>query len=412
MSKSTMENLFFKSLRGKRLAITAVSLALFVTILSLVLFEGTKKSITLDVNGEELNIKTHAHTVGKLLSEQEIKVAKHDLVIPSVNTPIEDGLSVRWEQSQQVAINVDQEIKSVWTTDDRVGDVLAKAGIEITDYDVVSPELHEQLGKGSSITVQKAFEITLNDGGKEKKVQSTSTTVADFLKRENIHLNGDDRLNREAEGYLKPGSIVEVVRVEKVTDVVEEPANFAVETRNDPSLLKGREKIVQVGKKGTVSRKFEIVKENGKEVSRKLVEEKSIKKPQTKVVSIGSKVMVASATTRSSNSKSGTKSVSRNDSAGGKEFYVTATAYTAGCNGCSGITATGINLRTNPNLKVIAVDPSVIPLGSKVWVEGYGYAVAGDTGGAIKGKKIDLHVPTKSDAYKFGRRQVKIKIID
>ena len=57
-------------------------------------------------------------------------------------------------------------------------------------------------------------------------------------------------------------------------------------------------------------------------------------------------------------------------------------------------TATGINLRSNPNLKVIAVDPSVIPLGSKVWVEGYGYAVAGDTGGAIKGNKIDLFMPT------------------
>ena len=100
MSKSTMKNLFFKSLRSKQIAITVVSLTLFVTVISLVLFEGTKKSITLDVNGEELNIKTHAHTVGELLSEQEIEVAEHDLVIPSVNTPIEDGLSIRWEQSQ------------------------------------------------------------------------------------------------------------------------------------------------------------------------------------------------------------------------------------------------------------------------------------------------------------------------
>ncbi|MEK5067665.1 ubiquitin-like domain-containing protein [Sporosarcina sp. FSL K6-1508] len=412
MSKSTMKNLFYKSLRSKKIAITVVSLTLFVTVISLVLFEGTKKSITLDVNGEELNIKTHAHTVGKLLSEQEIKVAKHDLVIPSVNTPIEDGLSVRWEQSQQVAINVDQEITSVWTTDYKVEDVLAEAGIEVTEDDVVKPELHEQLGKDNSITVQKAFDITLNDGGEEKNIRTTSTTVADFLKRENIHLNDDDRLNRKAEGYLKPGSIVAIVRVEKVTDVVEEPANFAVETRNDPSLLKGREKVVQAGKKGTVSRKFEIVKENGKEVSRKLLEEKKIKNPQTKIVSIGSKVMVAS--TMSTNSKAG-RNVSRGNSgapAGGKEFFVTATAYTAGCNGCSGITRTGINLRANPNLKVIAVDPKVIPLGSKVWVEGYGYAVAGDTGGAIKGKKIDLHVPTKNEAYKFGRRQVKVKIID
>lgn len=93
-----------------------------------------------------------------------------------------------------------------------------------------------------------------------------------------------------------------------------------------------------------------------------------------------------------------------------KTFYVEATAYTAYCTGCSGISKTGINLRANPNLKVIAVDPRVIPLGSKVWVEGYGYAVAGDTGGAIKGNKIDLHMATKKQAYSWGRRNVQIKV--
>ena len=97
---------------------------------------------------------------------------------------------------------------------------------------------------------------------------------------------------------------------------------------------------------------------------------------------------------------------------GGKEFYVSATAYTASCAGCSGITATGINLKANPGLKVIAVDPNVIPLGSKVYVEGYGYAVAGDTGGAIKGNKIDLFVANHSDAIAFGRKQVKVTILN
>ena len=410
MSNSTMENLFFKSLRSKQIAVTVLSLILFVTIISVVLFEGTKESVTLDVNGEQQKIKTHAHTVGALLSEQEIEVAEFDVVTPSVNTPVEDGLSIRWEQSQQVAIQVDQDKKSIWTTDDTVEDVLAEAGIEVTEHDVVSPGLQEQLGEDNSISVQKAFEVTLNDGGEEKEVWSTSTTVADFLKRENIHLDDDDRLNRKAEGYLKPGSIVEVVRVEKVTDVVEEPANFVVETRNDPKLLKGREKVVQQGKKGAVSRKFEIVKENGKEVSRKLLAETTITEPQKKIVAVGSKVMVADASTKSKG-----VAVSRSNSAApseGKEFYVTATAYTAHCNGCSGITRTGINLRTNPKVKVIAVDPKIIPLGSKVWVEGYGHAVAGDTGGAIKGMKIDLHVPSKSEAYKFGKRKVKMKIID
>lgn len=95
-----------------------------------------------------------------------------------------------------------------------------------------------------------------------------------------------------------------------------------------------------------------------------------------------------------------------------KEITVTATAYTASCEGCSGITATGINLKDNPDKKVISVDPNVIPLGSKVYVEGYGTAVAGDTGGAIKGKKIDVFVPSQEKALEWGRKQVSVKILN
>ncbi|MER1986635.1 MAG: 3D domain-containing protein [Solibacillus sp.] len=93
-----------------------------------------------------------------------------------------------------------------------------------------------------------------------------------------------------------------------------------------------------------------------------------------------------------------------------KTYRMVATAYTAYCKGCSGITKTGIDLRENPDAKVVAVDPKVIPLGSKVWVEGYGNAVAGDIGGAIKGKKIDIHVKNKATAYNWGRRTVTVKV--
>ena len=111
--------------------------------------------------------------------------------------------------------------------------------------------------------------------------------------------------------------------------------------------------------------------------------------------------------------KETTKTPSRSDGAEEKkEFTVSATAYTANCNGCSGITKTGINLKQNPDMKVIAVDPSVIKLGTKVHVEGYGYAIAGDIGGAIKGNKIDVFIPTKDAAYKWGRKDVKITILD
>ncbi|QGH36472.1 LysM peptidoglycan-binding domain-containing protein [Gracilibacillus salitolerans] len=96
----------------------------------------------------------------------------------------------------------------------------------------------------------------------------------------------------------------------------------------------------------------------------------------------------------------------------GETISVTATAYTAECDGCSGVTATGIDLLENRNMKVIAVDPSVIPLGTRVHVEGYGEAIAGDTGGAIKGNKIDIHVPTKDEAYEWGVRSVDVTILD
>ncbi|MGM5004823.1 LysM peptidoglycan-binding domain-containing protein [Bacillus licheniformis] len=95
-----------------------------------------------------------------------------------------------------------------------------------------------------------------------------------------------------------------------------------------------------------------------------------------------------------------------------KEITVTATAYTANDGGISGITKTGVDLNANRNAKVIAVDPSVIPLGTKVYVEGYGEATAEDTGGAIKGHKIDVFIPDKKDAFNWGVKTVKVKILN
>ncbi|MBM7600754.1 3D (Asp-Asp-Asp) domain-containing protein/LysM repeat protein [Virgibacillus halotolerans] len=96
----------------------------------------------------------------------------------------------------------------------------------------------------------------------------------------------------------------------------------------------------------------------------------------------------------------------------GKTISVSATAYTGQCDGCSGVTSTGVDLNANPNAKVIAVDPSVIPLGSKVHVEGYGEATAADVGGAINGNKIDVHVPTKGEANNWGVKTVNVTILD
>ncbi|OAK33268.1 cell wall-binding protein EntB [Bacillus wiedmannii] len=99
-----------------------------------------------------------------------------------------------------------------------------------------------------------------------------------------------------------------------------------------------------------------------------------------------------------------------------RELTVVATAYTAdpsenGTYGGRVLTAMGHDLTSNPNMRIIAVDPKVIPLGSKVWVEGYGEAIAGDTGSAIKGNRIDVLMGSKSKAMNWGRQTVKVKIL-
>lgn len=94
----------------------------------------------------------------------------------------------------------------------------------------------------------------------------------------------------------------------------------------------------------------------------------------------------------------------------GKEMYVSATAYSPEESGPT--TRLGYNIHQNPNMKLIAVDPTVIPLGSRVWVEGYGEAIAGDTGSAIKGYKIDVLMPTKAQALSWGRKTVKVIVLD
>ncbi|OOR66008.1 enterotoxin [Bacillus mycoides] len=112
-----------------------------------------------------------------------------------------------------------------------------------------------------------------------------------------------------------------------------------------------------------------------------------------------------------------TQEVSKNNTQSAKrELTVVATAYTAdpsenGTYGGRVLTAMGHDLTENPNMRIIAVDPKVIPLGSKVWVEGYGEAIAGDTGSAIKGNRIDVLMGSKSKAMNWGRQTVKVKIL-
>ena len=394
---NNMKNLFSKPLRKKRLAVMFASFIVLIAASGFAMYETTKKTVALTLDGQKKTITTHAETVQGILDELEISLHSEDYVFPSVNTKVKDQSKVVWNPAKKVKVTIGNEKKTVWTTADTVAQLLTEQSVSVNEFDKVYPRSEAKIKKGMNITFQRAFPLSLVDGGIEKKAWSTSTTVADFLVQQGITLNQLDRVEPNDENIVKENDVINVIRVEKVTDVVEEPVDFAVVTQKDASLAKGTQKVLNEGQKGLVAKKFEVILENGKEVIRNLINETIIAQKQDKIVAVGTMALA--------------QQVSRGK-ATGKEFYVRATAYTAFCNGCSGITATGINLRTNPNMKVIAVDPSIIPLGTKVYVEGYGYAIAADKGSAIKGYKIDVFIPSKTDAFKWGNRKVKIQILE
>ncbi|MEH7076189.1 ubiquitin-like domain-containing protein [Neobacillus drentensis] len=393
-----MKNPFPKSLSRKTLTIAFASFVVLLTSLGILYYEGSKKVVAITLNNQQKVVKTHADTVKELLDELDVSTRSQDYLQPKANTKVKDHLMVVWKQAKRVHIVKDNEKKTIWTTADSVAGLLKEQNIVLSKHDSISPRPQAAIQDKMNIGIKKAFHLTYVDGGKKQQIWATSATVADFLSQQGIELNELDRVEPSLTETIAKNGVVNVIRVEKVTDVVEEPVQFAVVTKKDDRLEKGKEKILSKGKKGLVSKQYEVLLENGKEVSRKLLSEQKIAEKQDKVVAVGTKDL--------------SLQVSRGANEQGKEFYVTATAYTAYCNGCSGRTATGLNLRANPNMKVIAVDPRVIPLGSKVYVEGYGYAVAADTGGAIKGYIIDLFMPSNKDCYRWGRKKVKIKILE
>lgn len=378
------------------MAITFASFVVLAALLGFSYYEGSKKTLALTLNGQQKVVKTHANTVKEVFAQLEIPLNSKDYLSPSANAKVKDNQEIVWKQAKQVQIVQDNEKKTIWTTAGTVAELLKEQQIVLNEQDEISAKPEEQIKSKMDIRIKLALHLTLVDGGNEQQVWSTSATVADFLTQQGIKLNEFDRVEPSLSETLQKDGVINVIRVEKVTDVVEEPIQFAVITKKDEGLEMGKQVTVTEGKQGIVSKEYEVILENGKEVSRKIIGEQKLREKLDKVVAVGTKELDIQ--------------VSRGAETG-TEFYVNTTAYTAYCNGCSGRTATGFDLRANPGAKVIAVDPRVIPLGTKVYVEGYGYAVAADTGGAIKGHKIDVFFPTKAEAFRWGVRKVKIKIL-
>lgn len=385
-----------------------------IGVLALVLFSGyvvyetAKAEVVIVNNGEEQVVHTHKNTVEELFAEAGITVGAHDAISHEIDAPVENGMKIDYKTAMQVTVVIDGTAESFYTTEDTIQGFYKEQNLSFSEHDDVSHQQTEAIEDGLEINVTKAYDVAINDGGEKKVVSATGGTVEELLANHDIVLNDADKIKPGLDKTVKKDMEISIVRVTTETEEVAEAVAYSTEEKQDSSLPKGEEKIITQGQEGQIVKEYKITKENGKEVNRELVDEEVKKESVNHVVAVGTK----EATQKSDSNLVTLSDKSSNEPSGGKTLTVTASAFTASCSGCSGVTSTGINLQANPNMKVIAVDPNVIPLGSKVWVEGYGVAVAGDTGGAIKGNRIDVHVPNKSAAYSWGVRTVQVKIIN
>ncbi|MBD1371240.1 G5 domain-containing protein [Hazenella sp. IB182357] len=244
-------------------------------------------------------------------------------------------------------------------------------------------------------------EVRLQDGsnGIESYI-TTAATVGEFLEEEDVKLGELDELQIAADTKIEDQMVIVIDRLEKKTSEKIDKVPFKTVNKKDDSLEKGKKKTDKKGKEGQKIYEVTQLYKNGKPVEKDgkpVITEKLIKtiEPIDQIVKIGTKEKVVASTPASASASS----------PAGKKITVKTTWYTATGNQ----TATG----TWPKKGTIAVDPNVIPLGTRLYVPGYGYGVAEDTGGAIKGNKIDLFFPTRSQGQSWNHNPtLTITILD
>lgn len=379
-----------------------VTVLLLLVVVGFVGLEVTKKDVVFTHNGETETVVTRAETVEALLEELEINPSEDDYLSHDLTTNISSDMEVEYKEAVEVVVNDQANTTTYMTTASTVGGFLETENIQIASHDELSVASDEAITDALTLDIDRAVNVAVTDGTNETmNIYTTADTVEDLLKEQQLELSDLDRVEPGIEEAVTADMAVDVIRVEEVTDVVEQEVAFSTVRKNDSALTKGKEQVVESGANGLVEKRYSVVLENGEEVSRELVSEDVKKEASQRVVAVGTKV-IQQAPSRGTSS-----------AVTGKTITMHATAYNWNCATCDGrgLTATGYNVKANPD-GVIAVDPSVIPLGTKVYVEGYGYAVARDTGGAIKGNRIDVHMRSVSAARQFGSRTVKVTIIE
>ncbi|MDO5714183.1 MAG: 3D domain-containing protein [Tissierellia bacterium] len=275
-----------------------------------------------------------------------------------------------------------------------VGDLLKSEGIVLQKGEIVKPGINEKITEDMEVKVLKPENRKITIDGITKDYMVAGETTEEILRQANITLKDNETVVPALDKKVKKDEVIVITRnAGTITENTRE-IPFNTITKKDDSLYIGQEKVIQEGRNGLVKETIEQQKVDGQVVSSIVIGTEIVKEPVNKIIAQGTK--------EQENMIQGKKYI--------KKITMEATAYdpTAGSK-----TAMGTRARVG----AVAVDPRVIPLGTKLYIEStdgfptYGFAVAEDTGGAIKGNRIDLFYNTNREANRFGRRNVTVYVL-
>ncbi len=298
-------------------------------------------------------------------------------------------------QPKKITIQVDGKTQTLSTRALTVAGALEEAGIVLEKADGYGLKSGNKLTDGSTIEVIRAVPVKVWKDGRTTEYTIGRKTVRDVLNAVGVDYDGY-QVYPGLDTEMKPGMTIHVMSpTNKVlTETKEIP--FGRELRNNDDLPRGRQNVVSAGKNGTAKVTYRTVKVGKMEVKQEINSE-VMTAPVPEVVDVGT----------------GKNLVNTIETSRGFVRYrsarqVEASAYTLAEGSGTGLTSTGVV----PYHGIVAVDPSVIPYGTRMYIPGYGFAVAGDCGGAINGNRIDLYMDNYGDAINWGRRNVTMYILE
>lgn len=277
-----------------------------------------------------------------------------------------------------------------------VGDFLKERGLNPGEADFVSPASGTALADKTAVTYRAAVPVTIVTSKWTKTVASSAADVGALFEDQKINLGKHDEVSAALSDPLAANQVIRITRVTNWTRTTKQHIAPRTISRIDFSLPPGATRVLAQGNSGEKDTIVSYYQREGSPARRHVVT-RIVRRPHARIIAQGVGEYAAFAQM----AKYGLQKTSY---IAGSALAMVATAYTAGCYGCTGITASGYHAGHG----IVAVDPRIIPLGTRLYIPGYGVAIAGDTGGAIIGNRIDLGFNSLRDALQFGRRTVTV----